>query len=70
MTDTKEALAEGRRAMLIHYIKRSGLSVGDFARKYLARDESTVYRWLKGSYNVPNAVGNWMIEHAPDVVRR
>ena len=56
---------EVRRMALVEAIKESGLSPSQFAARYLARRESTIYRWLSGESPVPAVVADWLDEHAP-----
>lgn len=43
-------------AMLSEAIRRSGLSMTQYAERVLVRDERTVRRWLKGERQIPRAV--------------
>jgi len=56
---------EVRRLALVEAIRCSGLSPADFCAKYLARNRSTIYRWLSGESPVPSVVADWLDEHAP-----
>lgn len=43
-------------AQLREAIRRSGLSVTQYARRVLVRDPRTVRRWLAGTQAIPQAV--------------
>jgi len=59
---------EVRRLALVEAIKESGLSPADFCAKYLARDRSTIYRWLSGDRPIPSVVADWLDAHAPELM--
>ena len=63
------ATNEQRRDALVLAIRDSGLGIGDFAARYLARDQSTVYRWLSGDTPVPAVVERWLRDHATDIIK-
>lgn len=62
--DTNEA----RRLLLIELIRESGLTPTEFAERVLARDKSTVYRWLGETSPIPDAMGRWMLTDGPEIV--
>lgn len=59
---------ESRRLQLIELIKESRLTPTDFALRLLARDKSTIYRWLSGSTSIPDVVGSWLVGDGPELV--
>lgn len=59
---------EVRRLALVDAIRYSGLSPADFCAKYLARDRSTIYRWLSGDRPIPSVVADWLDEYAPELM--
>ncbi|MFN8992949.1 MAG: hypothetical protein ACK5X3_04695 [Pseudomonadota bacterium] len=42
------------------WIDQSGLSIAEFARKVLGRDERTVRRWLSGEIAIPQSAAAWI----------
>jgi hypothetical protein len=63
------SIQELRREVLVEAIRKSGLNIGEFSQKYLVRSRSTVYRWLSGEIEIPAIVGNWLRDHADDIVK-
>ena len=59
MTDKREALS----AM----VAQSGLSIADFARTVMGRDERTVRRWLTGAIEIPDSAKQWLARVAVEV---
>lgn len=45
--------ASTTRALLAQRIEASGLSIEDFNRAFLHRNERTIYRWLAGDSPIP-----------------
>lgn len=58
-----------RREALVEAIRESGMGIGEFAQRYLVRSKSTVYRWLSGDIEIPTVVGNWLRDHADDIIK-
>jgi hypothetical protein len=63
-----DRMNEIRRQALIEAIRDSGLSIVEFSHRFLARDHTTVYRWLSGYSPVPRVVGRWLNEHAEEII--
>jgi len=59
---------ESRRLQLIELIKASTLSPSSFASRILARDKSTIYRWLGKTSPIPDTMGEWLVGDGPDIV--
>ena len=62
------ATQDQRKVALVSAIKDSGLGIAGFAERYLARDQSTVYRWLSGASPIPQAVERWLRYHAHELI--
>ena len=56
------------RGQLTTLIKRSGLTVEEFAELVLARHERTVRRWMVGDSPIPKVVCRWIMRQ-PEVER-
>jgi len=52
-----------RRRLLIDSINRVNMTPEDFAARVLARDRSTVYRWLSGESPIPRSVEKFLTDH-------
>lgn len=48
--------------LLSEVIDASGMSVNRFARDELKRDPRLVRRWLKDDVDIPDAVGEWVVD--------
>jgi len=59
--------------LLRELLTESDLSMAEFARVVVARDERTVRRWVTGAMPIPGAVTQWLdrvrIEVTPQMVR-
>lgn len=55
-----DPLQGATRALLSALVDASGLSIAEFARTVVARDERTVRRWLGGTMLIPDSVGDWL----------
>lgn len=64
MTDRSEL---GDVELLSQAISTSGMSVGDYARQVLTRDDVTVRRWLKGEQPLPKEVRRRLERGQPSV---
>lgn len=58
------------RARLSAHVNASGLSIAEFARTVLGRDERTVRRWLTGEIDVPESAAVWLQKAAVEVNSR
>lgn len=58
------------RGRLSALIASSGLSIAEFARTVLGRDERTLRRWLTGEINIPESAAVWLQKVAVDVTAR
>jgi hypothetical protein len=61
---------EANRDLLSALITASGLSIAEFARTVLGRDERTVRRWLTGEIDVPESAAVWLQKAAVEVNSR
>jgi len=48
------------RDSLSALVAASGLSIAEFARVVLGRDERTVRRWLTGEIEIPKSAAQWL----------
>jgi len=55
------------RATLSALIEASSLSIAEFARIVLGRDERTVRRWLTGEIAIPESATTWLRRIALEV---
>jgi len=53
-------MSDTARALLSAMVTASGLSVAEFARMVMGRDERTVRRWLSGEIEIPDGAVRWL----------
>jgi hypothetical protein len=58
---------EEHKALLSALITQSGLSIAEFARIVVGRDERTVRRWLAGTTEIPDTAAEWLARVSVEV---
>lgn len=56
----KTSAHEINRELLSAHVTASGLSIAEFARTVVGRDERTVRRWLTGKTEIPEQAADWL----------
>lgn len=56
----KPTAHEVNRELLSALVTASGLSIAEFARTVVGRDERTVRRWLTGATEIPEQAADWL----------
>ena len=51
---------DAARATASALVTASGLSIAEFARTVVGRDERTVRRWLTGATEIPEQAADWL----------
>lgn len=60
MPEPTRSPQRGDIAPLSAIIAESGLSIAEFARVVVGRDERTVRRWLTGEITIPESASAWL----------
>lgn len=55
------SMHDANRELLSAMVAASGLTIGEFARTVVGRDERTVRRWLTGATEIPEQMADWLM---------